>query len=105
MFDETKAKLESKEIELKLEVEARMNREMQIREMEDTLNKETERAQDLKVRSITFSLYHLGGYNSKSAENLIFYFLNNQIIFLCRLRILILIYDLDLDYDLDVDVD
>lgn len=49
MFEETKTKLESKEIELKLEVEARMNREMQIREMEDTLNKETERAQDLKV--------------------------------------------------------
>jgi hypothetical protein len=49
MFEETKTKLESKEIELKLEVEARINREMQIREMEDTLNKETERAQDLKV--------------------------------------------------------
>jgi hypothetical protein len=53
MFEETKTKLESKEIELKLEVEARMNREMQIREMEDTLNKETERAQDLKVRSLS----------------------------------------------------
>jgi hypothetical protein len=30
-----------------------MNREMQIREMEDTLNKETERAQDLKVWSLS----------------------------------------------------
>jgi hypothetical protein len=74
MFDETKTKLESKEIELKLEVEARMNREMQIREMEDTLNKETERAQDLKVRSITFSLYHFGGYYNyylKTSDDLI----------------------------------
>ena len=53
MFEETKTKLESKEIELKLEVEARINREMQIREMEDTLNKETERAQDLKVWSLS----------------------------------------------------
>ena len=57
MFEETRTKLESKELELKLEVEARMNREMQIAEMEDTLNKETERAQDLKVCfQITFKI-------------------------------------------------
>ena len=51
MYEETRSKLESKELELKLELEARQNREMQIVEMEDTLNKETERAQDLKVSS------------------------------------------------------
>ena len=51
MYEETRSKLESKELELKLELEARKNREMQIVEMEDTLNKETERAQDLKVSS------------------------------------------------------
>ena len=49
MFEDAKAQLESKEVELKLELEARQNRELQIKEMEDTLNKETERAQDLKV--------------------------------------------------------
>jgi len=49
LYEETRSKLESKELELKLELEARHNREMQIVEMEDTLNKETERAQDLKV--------------------------------------------------------
>ena len=54
MYEETRSKLESKELELKLELEARQNREMQIIEMEDTLNKETERAQDLKVSSFFY---------------------------------------------------
>ena len=52
MFEDAKAQLETKEVELKLELEARQNRELQIKEMEDTLNKETERAQDLKVGAI-----------------------------------------------------
>ena len=54
LYEETRSKLESKELELKLELEARHNREMQIVEMEDTLNKETERAQDLKVGKFFF---------------------------------------------------
>ena len=37
-----------------------MNREMQIKEMEDTLNKETERAQDLKVGCIIKHLLDFG---------------------------------------------
>jgi hypothetical protein len=49
LFEETKSKLNSKEVELQLEMEARRNREMQIKELEDTLAKETDRAQDLKV--------------------------------------------------------
>jgi len=50
MFEETKSKLDGKEVELRLELEARRNREMQIKELEDTLAKETDRAQDLKVK-------------------------------------------------------
>ena len=50
LFEETKSNLDGKEVELRLELEARRNREMQIKELEDTLAKETDRAQDLKVK-------------------------------------------------------
>lgn len=49
LYEDVRGTLESKEIDLKLELEARINREMQIKELEDTLAKETDRAQDLKV--------------------------------------------------------
>jgi hypothetical protein len=54
LYEETKSKLNGKEVELQLEVEARRNREMQIKELEDTLAKETDRAQDLKVSPLQF---------------------------------------------------
>ena len=49
LYEDVRGTLESKEIDLKLELEARINREMQIKELEDTLAKETDRAHDLKV--------------------------------------------------------
>ena len=49
LYEDVRGTLESKEIDLKLELEARINREMQIKELEDTLAKETDHAQDLKV--------------------------------------------------------
>ena len=54
LYEETRSKLEGKEVELRLELEARRNREMQIKELEDTLTKETDRAQDLKVSRASF---------------------------------------------------